>query len=258
MGRGRKIALLVAACGVVLAGLAWLNRPSDKPVRATVDDAVKSFRAENDSGGSGGGSKEPALGVYRYATQGSESVKTAILGTTHDYDGVSTIVLSPGRCGERERWQVLAGRWSEGEFCSAANGEASATVTEFHEFFGTGQEDSLRCHGISASATSTPRVGARFSTVCESDNSSASTVSHVVGVEKVAVGGEAFDATRIESRTTLGGETSGSAKREEWRRQSDGLLLRRSSESEADTSAGGGSHYSERYTLKLLSTRPQR
>ncbi len=260
MGRGRKVALLVAACVVVLAGLAWLNRPRDEPVRATVDDAVESFRAEDDPGRSGSGSKEPALGVYRYATRGSESVKTVILGTTtHDYDGVSTVVVSPGRCGERERWQVLAGRWSEGEICPKANGETSGTVTEFHEFFGTGQEDSLHCHGTSASGeASTPRAGARFSTVCESDRSSASTVSHVVGVEKVPVGDATFDATRIESRTTLGGETSGSARREEWRRRSDGLLLRRSSESEADTSAGGGSHYSERYTLELLSTRPRR
>lgn len=242
----------------VLAGLAWLNRPRDEPVRATVDDAVESFRAEDDPRGSGDGSKEPALGVYRYATRGSESVKTAIIGATHDYDGVSTVVLSAGHCGVRERWQVLAGRWSEGEICSKENGETSATVTEFHEFFGTGQEDSLRCHGDSASGTPTSRVGARFSSVCKSDSSSTSTALRIIGVEKVAVGDEAFDATRIESRSTLRGETSGFVKSEEWRRRSDGLLLRRSSENEADTSANGGAHYSERYTLRLLSTEPRR
>ncbi|HKB50968.1 MAG TPA: hypothetical protein VKC63_06020 [Solirubrobacterales bacterium] len=258
MGRGRKIALLVAACVVVLAGLAWLNRPRDEPTRPTVDDAVRSFRAESESGGAGAGPKGPALGVYRYATRGSETVKGAAFGATHDYDGVSTIVLSAGRCGARERWQVLAGRWSEGEACPVKNGETSTTVTEFHEFFGSGQEDSFHCHGISASGTSTLRAGARFSSVCKSEDSSISTASRVVGVERVAVGAESFDAIRVESRSTLGGKTSGSAKREEWRRRSDGLLLRRSAESEADTSAGGGSHYSERYTLQLLSTKPRR
>lgn len=258
MARGRVIALLVAACVVVLAGLAWLNRPRDEPTKATVDEAVRSFRAERGSGGPGGGAKEPPLGVYRYATRGSEAVKGAAFGASHDYDGVSTIVLSPGRCGERERWQVLAGRWSEGEACPAENGKTSARVIEFHEFFGTGQEDSYRCHGISASGTSTPRAGARFSSVCKSDDSSISTASRVVGFEKVKVGGETFYATRIESRSTLGGATSGSARREEWRRRSDGLLLRRSAESEANTSNGGGSHYSERYTIRLLSTVPRR
>ncbi len=258
MARGRWLALLVAACVLVLAGLAWLNRPQDEPTRATVDEAVRAFRAESDSDKPAGGPGEPALGVYRYTTQGSETVRAAGLGATHDYGGVSTIALSAGRCGERERWQVLAGRWSEGETCSTANGETSSTLTEFHEFFDTGQEDSFRCHGISASGTSTPRIGARFSSVCRSDDSSISTDTRIAGVERIAVGGETFDATRIESRSTLSGGASGSSKRKEWRRRSDGLLLRRSAESEADTSGGGGSHYDERYTLQLLSTKPQR
>lgn len=258
MGRGRKIALLVAACVVVLAGLAWLNRPRDEPTRATIDDAVRSFRAKGDSGRSGDNPKEPPFGVYRYATQGSETVDGAFFGATHDYDGVSTIVLSAGRCGTRERWQVLSGRWSEAEACLAADDKSSATVTEFHEFFETGEEDSFRCNDISASGTSTLRTGARFSSVCKSDDSSLSTVSRVIGTEQVAVGEETFDAFLIESRSVLGGESSGSSKREEWRRRSDGLLLRRSTDTEADTSAGGGSHYTERYTLELLSTKPRR
>jgi hypothetical protein len=153
---------------------------------------------------------------------------------------------------------VLTGRWSEGEACPAANGKTSSTLTELHEFFGEAVEDSYRCHGSSASGTSAVRAGSRFSSLCRSDDSSISTKTRIVGFEPIAVGGETFDATHIESRSTLGGETTGSASREEWRRRSDGLVLRRSSESEADTSAGGGSHYSEQYTLQLLSTKPQR
>ncbi len=254
MGRGRKIALLAVACLLAVAVLAWLNRPRDEPARSTVDDAVRSFRAEADSATRGGEHGEPAPGVYRYATRGSESVKTAVIGTTHDYDGVSTIVLSAGRCGERERWQVLTGRWSEAEACESADGEASAKVTEFHEFFGTGQEDSLRCRSTPVSG----RPGARFSSFCESEDFSIANRSRVVGVERVSVGGETFDATHVETQSVFGGENSGTSRREEWRRRSDGLLLRRSVASEADTNAGGGSHYSERYTLQLLSTKPQR
>jgi uncharacterized protein YaiE (UPF0345 family) len=238
----------------VLAVVAWLNRPQDEPTKATVGDAVQSFRAEGDSGSHGGEQGEPALGVYRYSTRGSESVKSPVFDATHDYGGVSTIVLSAGRCGERERWQVLAGRWSEAEACSAAHGEGSATVTEFHEFFGTGQEDSFSCR----SAPLSMRQGAHFSSSCESDDSSISSTSRVIGIESISVGDETYDTTHVETRSALEGKTSGSARRDEWRRRSDGLLLKRSAESEGDTSVAGGSHYGERYTIELLSTTPQR
>lgn len=254
MARRRKIALPVVACLVVLAGLAWLNRPRDEPARATVDEAIQSFRAETDAGGNDGGAGEPALGVYRYATRGSESVTTPIASTTHGYDGISTIVISPGRCGEQERWQVLAGRWSEAEACTAEQGSTAATVTEFHEFFGVGQEDSFRCH----SGPVPQRAGVPFTSSCESDDSTIHSTVRVLGSEPVSVGDQTYDAFQIESQSVLGGHTSGTAKRNEWRRRSDGLLLRRSTSSEANTSDAGGSHYEERYTIELLSTKPQR
>lgn len=257
MGRRRKIALLAAVCLVAVAALAWLNRPRDEPARATVDEAVRSFRAKGDSGGRGGGRGEPALGVYRYATRGSESTKGAILSTTHDYGGISTIALSAGRCGERERWQVLAGRWTEVEAC-APHGETLAALTEYHEFFGFGQEKSLRCHGGAPAGPQSLRPGARFSSFCKSNDSSVSSAARIVGVDRVSVGKETFDTLHIESRNVLEGDPSGTAKREEWRRRSDGLLLRRSSESDVDTSAGGGSHYTEQYTIRLLSATPRR
>jgi hypothetical protein len=253
MGRRRRVALVVAACVVVLGIVAWFAWPRDEPTRTTVGDAVRTFRAEGHGGKEANGSGEAALGVYRYGTRGGESVNSSVLDTTHDYNGTSTIVLSAGRCAERERWQVLDGRWSEGELCTA-HGKTTGTVTEFHEFFGVGQKDVFHCHSDTASA----KVGASLSSFCESDNSSISTTSHVLAPEKVYVGGLAFDATPVESRSVFGGADSGSALRREWRRRSDGLLLRRMVRSEADTSAAGGTHYSERYTIKLLSTEPKR
>jgi hypothetical protein len=258
MGRGRKLALLVAACLVVLAILAWLNRPRDEPTRATVGDAVRSFRENGDSQSRETSPKEPALGVYRYATRGSESANSPFFDATHDYDGVSTITLTAGRCGQRERWQVLAGRWTEAEACASPGGEVSASVTEFHEFFNTAQEDSFRCRAAGSSRTPDLQPGMRFSTFCRSRDSSISTSSRVVGFETVSVDGEALDALHLRSRSVLEGPSSGITTRDEWRRRSDALLLRRSSEGQADTSKGGGTHYSERYTIELLSTTPKR
>jgi len=254
--RRRYIVALVVVCIAGLAVLAWLNRPRDEPARATVDEAVRSFRAQDDGGHEGVGS-ERALGVYRYATRGSESVESPISDTTHDYDGVSTIVVSEGRCGEVERWQVLEGRWTEGESCPGPRGDRFAAATEFHEFFGFAQEDSFRCHGVAMPRPPVKR-GASFSSSCRSGDSSLTNASRVIGFETVTIAGEPFQAIHIDSLGELEGEVTGTARREEWRRRSDGLLLRRSASTATDTSVGGGTHYTERYTIELLDTQPRR
>jgi hypothetical protein len=256
--RRRYIVPLAVVCVAGLAVLAWLNRPRDEPARATVDDAVRSFRAQDDGESGGEASGERSLGVYRYVTRGSESAESPILDTTHDYNGISTLVLSEGRCGEVERWQVLSGRWTEGESCPGPRGDRFTAGTEFHEFFGYGQKDSFRCRGISMSGPPVERVGARFSSSCESEDSSVINASRVVGFETVTVAGEPFPAIHTESRSQLEGASTGTAHREDWRRRSDGLLLRRKVSSSADTSLGGGTHYSEQYTIELLDTQPRR
>lgn len=222
-----------------------------------MDEAIRSFRAEDDGGRGGEAGGERAPGVYRYETRGSESAQSPILDTTHDYDGVSTIVVSAGRCGVVERWQVLKGRWAEGESCPGPRGDRFTTATEFHEFFGFEQEDSFRCSGIAM-----PRLeqsaGVRFSSSCESEDSSVSNASRVIGFGTVTVAGEPFEAIHTESRSELEGEFTGTARREEWRRRSDGLLLRRAVSTTTDTGLGGGTHYTEQYTIELLDTQPRR
>jgi len=257
MARGRKIALLGGGLLVVLAVLAWLNRPRDNPAKATVADAVRSFRAKDQTTDHEHKTAKPAAGVYRYATRGAESVD-GILDTTHDYHGVSTIELSEGRCGQRERWQVLNGRWSEAEACLPPQGQATVTVIEFHEFFETGQRDIFHCRGSAGSGSAAPQPGTHFDSSCKSDDSTIKSNSRVVGVEAIPVGYEEFAAVHISTHSVFSGKSDGEADRDEWRRRSDGLLLKRSAKSEADADIAGGTHYSERYTIRLLSTEPKR
>jgi len=255
MGRGGRLALAGGGCLVVLALVAYLAWPRDETSRTTVGDAVRSFRSEAAEARQREGTGEPAPGVYRYGTRGSESVDSPVLNTTHDYNGVSTIVISAGRCSERERWQVLDARWTEGELCPGAGGETNGTVVEFHEFFGTAQKDVFHCRGEDLPL----RAGAESESSCSSDDSSISTVSRVLAVEKVRVGAATYDAAVIRSRSEFGGANSGTAVRREWRRRSDGLLLRRAVDSDAKTSTPAGSaHYTERYSIRLLSTTPKR
>jgi hypothetical protein len=256
--RRRRIALVaIGACAVALAFLAWLNRPRDEAARTTVEDAVRLFRGTGDRGGDKSRSAGPALGVYRYATHGFESVGSAIFGTTHDYRGVSTIVLSSGRCGMLERWQVLAGRWTEAESCPGSDGQELRAVTEHHEFFEVRQENSFRCRGLVTSASPVTRPGARFRSSCQSEDTHIYTASSEVGFDRVAVGDKTFGAIHTVSRSLLEGETSGTVRREDWRRRSDGLLLRRSVDAETNTSIAGGLHYGERYTIELLDPDPE-
>ena len=258
MPRRRYIALVAGAAVVAGLALAWLNRPRDDPSRASVGDAVRSFRAGSDRGGVKVGLGEPEHGVYRYATRGSESAQTLLGGARHDYRGISTIVLSSGGCGELERWQVLASRWTEAESCPAPHGYELRALTEFHEFFGVEQEDSYRCQGAAIPGIRELRPGVRFSISCESEDASISSASRVVGFEPASVGAGSFPAIHIVLRSRLGGETSGAVRRDDWRRRSDGLLLRRSVSADADSSAGGGSHYTEHYALQLLDSEPRR
>lgn len=257
MSRRRYIAIAAVAGVGLLALVAWLNRPRDEPARASVKDAVRAFRAGAENRDLEAASGEPAPGVYRYATRGEESAKTAIGGATHDYYGVSTIAVGSGRCGV-ERWQVLTGRWTEAETCLGPKGYELKTVTEFHEFFDVGQKDSFRCHGAPAPRLADLQPGISFSGLCESDGSTISSVAEVVGFGTVFVGDEAFPVVHTRARSRVEGETSGSALRDDWRRRSDGLLLRRSVTSDADSDAGGGTHYTERYTLHLIDLEPRR
>lgn len=255
MGRGGKLALAGGGCLIVLALVAYFAWPRDETSRTTVGDAVRSFRSESAAARRQDDAEEPALGVYRYATRGGEGVDSPVLDTTHDYNGTSTVVLSAGSCGERERWQVLDGRWTEVELCPAAHGETSGAVVEFHEFFGTDQKDVFHCHGEDLPL----RDGAESRSSCASDDSSISTVSRVVGVERLHVGAATYDAAVIRSRGRLRGANSGTTVRREWRRRSDGLLLRRTVDSDTETSTPvGDAHYTERYGIRLLSTAPKR
>jgi len=255
--RTRSIALIAAAILVAVGALAWILVPRDEPTRTSVDDAVDAFRKEGNSGR--GDLNGPPAGVYRYATEGGESAESAINTTEHDYDGVSTIVLGPGRCGELEHWQVLAQRWSETESCPGPDGDRLAAGHEYHEFYGIQQDESFRCDGAATTEPAVARPGFRFSSDChDGDDSTIASSSRVVGITPVQIGDETFPAVHTITDSRIEGASSGISRREEWRRRSDGLLLRRSVHTSAESDIAGGVDYTESYTLRLLDAQPRR
>jgi hypothetical protein len=253
VSRGRLLALLVPAC-VIVGYVAWQNLPRDETSRATVGEAVERFRQSASGEGPGGA----ARGVYSYRTRGSESADTGLLSATHDYDGISTIIIDNAPCGVLERWQVLGGRWTEAEFCLPPHGMGLRAISEFHEFFGRERENHYRCRGDSPSRRLLRRVGTRFSSSCESGSGTAVSHSRVVETEKLTVGQDAIDAIHTTSDVVLEGNVSGTTTRNDWRRRSDGLLLRRTVETEASMEGTPDADYSEHYSIELLSTTPRR
>ena len=120
MGRGTSIVLSVVVVAALGGSLVYQLIPKDSTSKATEAQAVARFRQEMERAASYPKHPEaqiPPFGVYRYSTDGSESIHTTAFSTAHNYDGVSTIILTPTRCGVMERWQPLVERWTEGQLC---------------------------------------------------------------------------------------------------------------------------------------------
>lgn len=251
--------IVIAAIGLLAGGAAaaWLLLQGEDVDRATVGDALARFHQHGGETGEDTGGAPP--GVYRYGTRGSEHVDAGgLLTATHDYDGVSTVVVTRGPCGTRERWEVLSTRWLETESCLPPDESGLRAISEFHEFFGTVSEDRYRCHGKRPPRRLLSRIGTGFTRTCGGAHGTATGASRVVAATVVTVAGEPVDAIRTTTRVSLGGDVSGATLRDDWRRRSDGLLLRRVADTEAKRSGAIDADYSEHYSLRLLSQKPRR
>src|SRR5690242_2729412 len=95
------LALVVVAGGVLV--LWWVSRP---PAPVSVNDVINKFRNTSPSSAprANGG---PQVGVYLYATQGSEGISAGHL--THHYPNVTTLTVTTDDCGLNFRWDALTG-----------------------------------------------------------------------------------------------------------------------------------------------------
>lgn len=252
------VTAVLLAGAVVLVVLQLV--PEDSVSKATVDQAVLRFRAEMKKSArypKRPDAELPPWGVYRYRTNGSESIDTTAFSTAHNYDGESTITLTPSRCGATERWQPLVERWTEGDLCAMPHSTRVVAVRDFHQFFERAKEVSYECTGGVAPYAKQLRPGLRWQTKCVSEQGTVTSNVEVVGLEKIEVAGKGIDAVHLEAKVSLDGDPDGSDTRDSWLRRSDGLLLRRVDRSMAHVDVSGGAEFEEHYELTLLSTKPQ-
>jgi hypothetical protein len=255
------IALGIVVAVAAVAFVVYNLIPKDSVSKASVSDAVVKFRKDIKKAADypkHPWAKLPPFGVYRYSSRGSEAIDSFALSTAHNYGGVSTVTLTPTRCGAMERWQPLVQRWSEGYLCVAPHSTQVVGVRDFHEFFEKSKKVSYACTGGSTPYASGLRPGMTWTTTCSADKGTVISHVEVVGFDRVTVAGRPVDAVHLRATATLKGDPDGTDVRDSWIRRSDGLLLRRIDHSKAHVDAGGGSQFSEDYELDLLSTAPQR
>ncbi len=244
-------ALLPLAAGALI----WASWPRDSAVPTSIEEALRAYRAH----AAGAAPERPGLprpGVYVYAIDGGESLD-AVFDGSHRYAGRATVTVETSPCGVAERFQPLAGRWTEAGICEREGELRLTAVAEAHEFFDRAQLDSYSCRGAGP-VPSRYRVGASWRAVCRGESGVLQVDSRIAAAGTVAVGGRRLAAVRIRSRAVVGGDNAGVSIQSEWRRRGDGLLLRRSVHSEMSVAVLGGGTYSERYSLELLSAVPRR
>jgi hypothetical protein len=255
VSRTRKILIGIVVIVIVAGVIAYLERPQDHTAPASVGAAVSAFKAQGAEAAEDVAGFPPS-GVYTYALRGEEHLSAAIFGQTHPYEGVASMTVEPVACGVRETLQLLTTRWNEFISCPAGEGERIVVAGEHHEFFGTTSEVAYRCHG-SGPAPGDYRPGADWVTSCAGSGGTLKLESEALRSKPMTVAGEKVPAVEIRSSVEFEGEVTGSSAVDEWRRESDGLVLERTAETNASVDVLGGGSYEETYTVTVTSLEPR-
>ena len=254
---GEAPAAIAGADGTLLAEPA---RPTAQRSSGPTTSVVSLVPAEGEKAA---GEASPAraagpAGVYLYATKGYEEV-SVLGGARHTYPDSTTVTYTPTDCGYVIRWDALQERWDEWDACTPGSRIAVNNFVGYRSFFGQVDEKEYRCTEPADFRPDTDEVGRTFTGRCSTGRAEAIVDGKVVAIETVTVEGQTVPAVRVRLDLTLTGPTAGTRVLESWYAVDSGLLLRRTSATEADSeSALGQTHYSEHFTLELSSLTARR
>lgn len=181
--------VLLALVGV----LVWQAMRPPRPV--SVSDVVNKFRSAQPSAHPTGLPPAPAVGVYLYATQGSERISAG--NVTHQYPDHTTLTVVAAGCGLRVRWDALSGRWSQAQLCATSEGWRVTTYTDVHKFLYLEDVHSYTCEPPTA-------TGDGWSVVCRWRDGQLTSTMHRLGSEPRTLAGKPVTTThlRIDQRAT--------------------------------------------------------
>jgi hypothetical protein len=269
------VATGVGLAGVAVAGFLVWRAYRDTSTEVAVDAVVDEFRAATTdvpattapatsapvetTHPAAPPRRLPSAGVYVYATTGGESVD-ALAGTDHDYPAETTITVLRAGCGVVLRWVALEERTEEWDLCLGGGGDLFGTYYEsYHRFFGRDDRRRYEC-GESTLLPAGVAGGDSWGRTCDGGDRTEVVRVEVVGVEPLAVGGEAVDSVHLRVATDLSATdgTTSSSQGELWLHPQTGLPLRQIDRT-ATTSPQviGDVHYAEQYELVLTSLEPR-
>ena len=169
------VVVVALGAGGYFAARIWLTDHTD-PIRTA--DAVDDYRASTlpvaPSNPTTVVGERPTLttpppGVYRYRTEGSESVDV-LGGTTHTYPAETSLTVVPHGCGVTLRWAPLEQRSEEWGLCVTAQGvELQTDGAFFHEFFGTAHPESMVCDRTVVLVPTTDSSQSKVAQKCDVD-----------------------------------------------------------------------------------------
>ena len=189
-------------------------------------------------------------GIYVYETMGFEEVD-ALGGGRHDYPERTYLVIDDGDCGPVVRWQAIAERWDEWQFCGPDLSITRATL--YHEWFHIPDRQMASCTG----STFPPAGETTWTTVCSDGKWTSTDVATVVGMESLVIGATSVETIHIKISSTTTGSTVGSTAIDEWRLAGTPLVVRKVvNDASANASRIGDIHYVEQVTLQLESLLP--
>lgn len=235
---------LLAAAAAVACSLAACGGSDTKPAPSTSSQPGDSRTAQ------------PA-GAYSYETSGFERL-SAVFSSKHDYPRLSTVTVSQTGCGIGERWVPRPERSSESRFCLSGKRWRLETLVDYHEFFGQAVTQRFACSGPFVPRPPTVPRGFRWTDRCRGAGSRVTVRYEAVGERAVAVGGRSVKTIFVRARAVLRGRINGVNRLDSWLSRENGLLVRRSVQSDtAIDSPFGKVRDRERYTLKLRSLSPR-
>lgn len=201
----------------------------------------------------------PEVGVYRYATSGSEHIDV-LGGATHRYPKITTLTVTAAGCGARLRWDILKERREEWQLCPSRSGiEYGANGVQLHTFFGHGDLESFVCDRAVVIAPSDLAPAASVPQTCSLMGAAWQPSWELVGPERMLVG--TTEVAVMHVRVTV---ANNSAYFEhtviDWWVDDHGLPLRMSCTKSSKSNSGlvGDVLYTEQYTATLQSLKPLR
>ena len=198
---------------------------------------------------------KPAEGVYRYATQGYESIDRP--SSRHDYPSETAMTIRHNDCGFVAHWQPLENRWDEMTICRSQAGSFIPTMATHREFYGQSKDSRYRCSdGFYAYR---PQPGATWTGRCTDDESRMDIQARTLGREALRVGDQTVEAVHYVIDARISGGNEGTWRAERWIDPRSGLLLRAQASTDATSDSSVGTvRYREQTDVRLLSMTPQR